>query len=247
MSRHISFHEVKGALAQEGCPICRLTAEVVERHLDFMLWERVTDPDLRREVRQARGFCREHTWALVRAGASLGIAILLQDVLQDLCTVLENNASQQTGRARRSRRGLRGLGGARPAEDVINALSSQLEPQDGQRCPACVQRQMMEDIYLDVLLDNLVGQDNLATAYQSSDGLCLPHFRYAVHRAHSQEILDALLRTQLTIWHRLVQQLSEVIRKHDYRFQAEAWGEEAGAWLTAIAALVGSRLMRGTK
>ncbi len=60
MSRHISFYEVKGALGQEGCPICRLTADVVERYLDFMLWERVTDPDLRREVRQARGFCRDH-------------------------------------------------------------------------------------------------------------------------------------------------------------------------------------------
>jgi hypothetical protein len=247
MSRHISFHEVKGALALEGCPICRLTAEVVERYLDFMLWERVTDPDLRREVRQARGFCHEHAWALVRAGASLGIAILLQDVLQELCTALQDSTAQQTGHARRSRRGIRGLGGSRPAEDVVNALSSQLEPQGEQRCPACVQRQTMEDIYLDVLLDNLVGKDNLAAIYQASDGLCLPHFRRAVRRAHSQEILEALLQAQLAIWQRLVQQLGEVIRKNDYRFQDEPWGEEAGAWLTAIATLVGPQPRRGTK
>jgi hypothetical protein len=42
-------------------------------------------------------------------------------------------------------------------------------------------------------------------------------------------------------WERLVAQLSESIRKSDYRHLDEVWGDEAGAWLRGIAALVGAR------
>jgi len=33
---------------------------------------------------------------------------------------------------------------------------------------------------------------------------------------------------------------SEFIRKNDYRFRHETWGEERDAWLRAIAALAGA-------
>ncbi len=65
MSRHIAFYELRDAFAQPGCPLCRLEARVAERYLDFLLWERVNDPDLRQNLRQARGFCRDHAWMLV--------------------------------------------------------------------------------------------------------------------------------------------------------------------------------------
>jgi hypothetical protein len=39
----------------------------------------------------------------------------------------------------------------------------------------------------------------------------------------------------------LVDHLDEFIRKSDYRFRDEAWGEERDAWLRAIAALVGTQ------
>jgi hypothetical protein len=54
-------------------------------------------------------------------------------------------------------------------------------------------------------------------------------------------------KAQRAIWERLVGQLSESIRKSDYRFQGEAWGEESGAWLRAIAALVGARPDQGRR
>jgi len=45
---------------------------------------------------------------------------------------------------------------------------------------------------------------------------------------------------QRVIWERLTDQLSEIIRKSDYRFLDEPWGEEGDAWLRAIAVLAGS-------
>jgi hypothetical protein len=99
----------------------------------------------------------------------------------------------------------------------------------------------MEGIYLSTLLEHLLGEDGLLIAYQSSDGLCLPHFRQALSRVRDETVFEALVTAQRAIWERLVGHLSETIRKSDYRFQGEPRGEESGAWLRAIAALVGAR------
>ena len=238
MTRHMSFYDLQAALVQPGCPVCRLAAEVAERYLDFILWERVMDPDLRRELRDARGFCRDHAWALVRPGSSLGIAVMLRDVLQDLLGSLDVAAEQPAANARRPLRRLRETIDPQPPE-VRAVVAARLDPQAEQSCPACVQCRVMEEVYLDVLLDNLTGADNLLDAYQSSDGLCLSHFRQAVRRVRSQPVLDTLLHAQRTIWERLDQQLGEVIRKNDYRYHDEPWGDEAGAWLRVVAALAG--------
>ncbi len=53
--------------------------------------------------------------------------------------------------------------------------------------------------------------------------------------------MNTLVNAQRRIWVRLVGQLSEFIRKNDYRFVCEPWGEESDAWLRAIAAVSGMR------
>ena len=66
------YHEIKEALDQKGCPFCRLQTESVDRYLDGVLWEMVTDPKLRGEVNESRGYCNRHAWMLMRAGGALG-------------------------------------------------------------------------------------------------------------------------------------------------------------------------------
>jgi hypothetical protein len=128
--------------------------------------------------------------------------------------------------------------------DVPSAATAELvadiEPQAP--CPACVWADKMEAIYLDTLLHNLAGEDSLLADYEASEGLCLPHFRRALARVRKEAIYEALVSAQRTVWERLVAQLSESIRKSDYRHLNEAWGDEAGAWLRGIAALAGARL-----
>jgi hypothetical protein len=81
----------------------------------------------------------------------------------------------------------------------------------------------------------------LLAAYESSDGLCLPHFRQALTQVRDGRVFEALVNAQRAIWGRLVGQLGEFIRKSDHRFRGESWGEERDAWLRAIAALAGAR------
>ncbi len=78
---------VQEAFAEPGCPLCRLLSQKERRSLESLLWEQVNDPMTADRLAAARGFCWEHTWALVPAGAAvhshLGVAILLERILRD--------------------------------------------------------------------------------------------------------------------------------------------------------------------
>jgi hypothetical protein len=231
MSRTPSFYDLRDALAEPGCPICQLMDRTAERYLDSLLWENVNDVKVRDEIRQARGLCRDHSWDLARHRAALGTAIITRDVLQSVLEELEES----------------GLHGplARPLRSAQAFLRARLSPKA--ECPACVQVREMEDIFLRTFVAHLLGPEGLMTAYEVSEGLCLSHFRRALDRVRQQKVLTALVRTQSDIWKRLVGELTEFIRKNDYRFRDEPWGDERDAWRRAIAALAGApRAYRGS-
>jgi hypothetical protein len=46
-------------------------------------------------------------------------------------------------------------------------------------------------------------------------------------------------RVQLAHWESLIAELSEFVRKNDYRFQHEPVGREGSAWLRAVDAVSG--------
>jgi hypothetical protein len=238
----MSFYDLRDALPQPGCAVCRLTALATERYLDGLLWENVNDPGVRGDIRRARGFCHEHAWGLVRDGASLGTAIIMRDVLQEVLAVLEGGKFQvlPTLSLRRAQETLDSKQPTAATADLVTRLAPQVP------CPACAQAETMEDIYLSSLVEHLLGEDGLLAGYQASEGLCLPHFRQALARVRDEAVFEALVNAQRAIWERLVGHLSEIIRKSDYRFQDEPRGEEVGGALRAIAALSGPRVKKGS-
>lgn len=90
----------------------------------------------------------------------------------------------------------------------------------------------MEDIAIQTLLKYL-DDAPLATALAKTDGLCLPHFSRALELVADAEQLRRLLRFEREALHGLCDELSELIRKHDYRFADEGFGEEGTSWLRA--------------
>jgi len=241
MSRTKSYYDLRAALTQPGCPVCRLTASDTERYLDGLLWESVNDPGVRHTIRQAGGFCHTHAWQLVRPGALLGVAILMNDVLRATLKALEDGRFQAVP-ALSLRHAQESLDRSQPAAataDLVARLTAKAE------CPACIHARQMEEIYLSTLTEHLLDEDGLLADYKASDGLCLPHFRQALACLRDQAAFDALLTAQRTIWGRLVEHLGEFVRKNDYRFQHESWGDEGDAWLRAIASLTGTRRETG--
>jgi len=237
MSRTSGYYEVREALGQPGCALCRLEAAAAERFLDGLLYTQVNDPALRDGIRRARGFCPEHTWQLVRPGASLGVAIVTNDVLSALLKVLESGEFEALPRLS-VRRVQEALDREQPAAATAG-LVAELGPQAA--CPACQHVASMRQVYVDTLLEQLLGGGALLPHVEASDGLCLPHLRLTLARVGDREVFEALLGAQRAIWQGLVEDLREFIRKTDYRFRDEGRGAEGDAWLRAVAALGGSR------
>ena len=229
------YSDIRAAFDQPGCPLCRLLAVEADRYLDAVLWELVNDPPSRADLNRARGYCQEHGWLLVRHGAVLGVAILTRDVIATLLDVLASNAVKASPTP-----GLRGLlrNLARDRASELTAdLVSDLKPQ--RPCPACAHLDPIERDALDTLLAHLDGPGALAKAYRASDGLCLDHFRSALERAPSGTEARSLVAAQRDVWERLHVELGEFIRKKDFRFRHEPYGEERDSWRRALGIISG--------
>jgi hypothetical protein len=229
------YHELREAFAQPGCPFCRLLARSADRYLDAILWEQVNDPDTRAELNQARGYCQQHGWLLVRPGAPLGVAILTRDVIKTLLVVLESSPVEKSSQSvfHSLRRGADKEYISKATARVIADLSPQTA------CPVCAHLQDLERAYADTLLAHLDGPGALAEAYRASGGLCLSHFRGTLARVPSSAEAGLVVAAQRSVWERLYDELGEFIRKNDHRFRDETFGPERDSWRRALEAISG--------
>lgn len=234
MSKPLGYFDIKDALAQNGCPVCRLEARAADSAIDTLLWESVNDVSTRHHLNAARGFCRTHSEQLIRHGAALGVSIIMRDVVHKVTEILAAGTFQDSP-GLGVRKKLPGFNhGSSPA---TTALVKSLSPQAA--CPICTAQHAAGIRYLQTLTTFFTGADALVADYRRSDGLCLPHFQQALGFVTDAETFNALAEAQLHIWRQLTGQLDEFIRKSDYRFQHEKMGHEGDAWQRALAAIAG--------
>jgi Family of unknown function (DUF6062) len=218
--REAALFEVREALAQPGCPLCRLALRTVARYLTSISEEHVNDVALRAQLRATGGFCSTHAYQWLRESHNvLGTALIFRDLLV--------TATQQLEDARRSARpGLLGAWRGRPAPPPGPTTRA---------CLACRQQADAEKRYLDALL--IILRENPAAA--DSEGLCLPHARATVTRGGPAS--DRAVAATRAAVDRLLAVLDEVIRKEDYRFRHEPKTEaERAANREAVARVVGA-------
>lgn len=230
--RHGAYFRVLEALEGPGCPLCLLRSSAVERYLDSLLYEQVNDPDLRQALARSRGFCREHAYVLVGLGDSLGTAILYRDQVGqalEAVRIARRRAGSTPPRPRWFPNGVQ-------REDPASVLARMVKPEGP--CPACRVAEEAEDRYLSSLLQH-VDSPEIRRAVERSSFLCLPHLTAALQRADSPDLARVLLEVAEAKLARLQHDLSELIRKRDYRFAHEPRGEEQTAWFRAVWHLVG--------
>lgn len=125
------------------------------------------------------------------------------------------------------------------AEDVLSAaplLAIQRKPRVW-RCQLC-EAQAQEVAQSAERLAQMLCTAQWRARYVQSRGLCLPHLQMVLGYAPG-EVRRWLLEDEARRWQHLRQQLQEVVRKHDYRFQQEPWGDETGSWRRAFHKLYG--------
>jgi hypothetical protein len=226
--------EVRDALAEAGCAICRLALAAVGRFIASVSYEGVNDLALRAELRASRGFCNTHAYRWLREARSvLGTALIYRDVLTSALRELEGASPPAASAGAQS---VSLLGGLRRPGGRSRSATRRATAE----CPACRVQHDAEARYLDALLTLLAQPDDaVSTALAHSDGLCLPHAELA--RGRGGPGLDRLLAATVAALGRLVAQLDEVIRKEDYRFRHESRSAaERAAPANAIAAAAGA-------
>ncbi|HEY3268909.1 MAG TPA: DUF6062 family protein [Armatimonadota bacterium] len=191
------------ALTGEGCAVCRLNRSALERWIDSLLREGITDVKARLGFRTAGGLCGEHGRLLEERGNPLSVAILMRDLLTE----------------------------APPADSPREV-----------RCAACEFLSETEARYVAALARVLEADANRAR-FASAPACCTPHVRRLMRRARRS--VHGFLQKTLAAQHApLAAELAEVIRKHDYRYAAEGWGDEADSWRRAVALWSGDCVAR---
>ncbi|MBK8985075.1 MAG: hypothetical protein IPM39_03185 [Chloroflexi bacterium] len=218
-ARHTPYFNLLDALKTPGCALCTLGRTAVANFMDSMLYEYVNDTEMQQRLTEAHGFCATHSRLLLTYHNALGITILYNAIFRQLETELPQGQEESASWFDR-------LAGQMGHDSSPKHLAAHAP------CPACQIRDETAERALNVLHAHQQDAD-LAAAWQTSDGLCLPHLRQAL------DTLDGpayamLLSHQRQIWQTLRVQLSEFIRKNDHRFQHEGFSEESDAWRRAV-------------
>jgi hypothetical protein len=205
--------------------------EASASYLDTLFYEQVTDVEVRRKLRRARGLCNWHSWwARKITNAALGISIIAKDLLEEECTWL---AAFEPRSFWQRLADLLHLQRPRPTPPAYLR-----EWRARAVCPVCRVAVEHERHALEAVLD-FVDEGEFSRHFEASPGLCLPHTARTTEQAPSHPKLGLFLDVQRGKYTRLAAELEEFCRKHDYRFAREGWGTEADAWQRAIETLVG--------
>jgi hypothetical protein len=218
--RDTAAFEVREALAEPGCAVCRLASRSVGRLIQSVAYDQVNDLAVRADLRASRGFCNQHAYRWLREAHNvLGTAIIYRELI--LAALDDLDAGAPRGGLLRAFRGA----------------------ENASVCVACRTQHQAEKRYLEALLAALAHDASAVDAFKASDGLCRRHTAAALRRggAGAASVVD---QTRAAMRH-LLHNLDEVIRKEDYRFRGEPRSDDertapprAIAWVAGLEGLV---------
>lgn len=232
----LGYFDLIETFPNSGCAVCNLLKRDMHNLLDSLLYEYVVDPDMHDTFRAARGLCNEHSWQLAEMGNVMGIGILYQAVLDEVLKVMRQNPFGGNTQNSLSRRLF--------SQSSNGALADALEPK--QACYACESQNDYEARYLGVLVDQLT-TDKMQTAFRDSEGLCLEHFKQALGYAQDKTRSQLLVEIQREIWEGLYTELSDFVRKYEFKYADQQMGAEGDSWLRTVARMSGEKGIFGMR
>jgi len=230
-----TYHQLRKAFEQPGCPICQLVQRGVQGYLKSLFYENVNDPETRLELRHTQGFCYDHAWLLLDAeiGDALGTSIIYHDVLnftiKAMGQVAEQDQNAHQGFGSRLFPKLAGQG---------KSLGAIIQPK--KRCPVCAERDTTTRLTIGVFASSLADL-TFCDAFEHSPGVCFPHLAMTFEHIRDAQAYKNLLRISTKQYGDIRQELAEFIRKNDYRFRDEKIGTEGTAWRRVIGIVVGEK------
>ncbi len=76
-AKHTAYFDMVDSFRKAlGCALCEMEVRATRAYLENVLYECVNDHGVRRDLVQAKGYCRRHAHLLLAFGDGLGTAIL---------------------------------------------------------------------------------------------------------------------------------------------------------------------------
>lgn len=212
MNRDMTWHELYEHIKDNQCPICALLLEFTDRAMDSFLYESVNDPSLREKIMQSHGLCNFHSRMLLKKGDPLAHALIYIDLLNQTLTEIKSLN--------------------------MNALSVYGKHSD---CIFCKNEKSSEKLYAVGFLAAYQDKE-FAKKYEDDGMLCVSHTKLIIESSSKSQanIINNIINTTEQKYKSLLNDLYEIKRKNDYRFNNEPWTEsERTAWKKAVAVING--------
>lgn len=189
------------------CPLCRVAHKADREYIWHFFDEGSDSGEQIDQVRAAYGFCAEHVEMLRR---------LEMEGLKSTLAISTMFADT-----------LKGI-----VADLDQLTPDQ--PFEPAKCPACANRDERLEVNAGYLLDELATSPGHRSNFESSPGLCFPHFRLVWSVAQSRSEREFLLGVQRQATRKLLHDISEHVRKYDDKYRHEPKGSERDSWQRAI-------------
>src|SRR5204863_567747 len=85
---------LRAACEREGCPVCTVVLEYLERLIDNWEYEGFSDVAHRYELIRSRGFCPLHTWQLAQRSNGFRLGLIYNEILTDVEQQLDHDYRQ---------------------------------------------------------------------------------------------------------------------------------------------------------
>ncbi len=221
--------EREEATRPQACPICQDTIAAVDEFLAHVAAASTGGGQQAEAGPEPAALCNAHAWRLARVAGNLQAVRALQLQVPSLQARLQTTlAAPENGSM-----GWSSLSD-RLARLGVMPRGGRADVGVGGHCPTCEAQAMAE---------RRAALAMLSAPPQGAAGaqLCLPHLRVALTLAGSSEQALPLVAAQSAALQSLHGELSEYIRKQDYRFRHEPLGPEADSPWRAVAHVAGAR------
>ncbi len=190
------------------CPFCRLYDGLEEKELDLILGASMMEPDVRIKT-NAAGFCRRHLDMMFTRKNRLGMALMMESHLAETRRMLEKGDFVK-----------------------LNRLSAPV----GGSCYVCTRIEYA----LNKMLENAVwlwdADPEFRVKLDAQKCLCLPHTarwlevgRDMLNRKKYAAFAEEVTSVALRYYDTLSEDVSWFVKKFDYRYENEPWGNAKDA------------------
>lgn len=214
--------DIKSGVSECRCPFCELYNKYESDEVDLILGASMMEPEIRKKTNE-KGFCRSHFDLMLAYSKRLPLALILESHLDEVRAQVSS--------------------GSFLARQKAAKTSKKLGKLDGS-CYICERLDYNFDRSVECAVMLWQGDESFRKKCASQPFFCLPHYARFVNEAKERmskkeftSFFSDISRIEGEYFDKLSSDVSHFVKKFDYRYTDEPWGDSRDSAERAIAFL----------